>query len=257
MLKKPKTTLQLVKLEFCFQHKYSSKIKAGSTSSVAQWLRVCLPMQGTRFDPWPRNRTHCGATKPLSRNYWSRSPRAHARSKSLQSDARRPQEEQPCSRNDRKPECRNQDRRSQKGINACFFQRENKTHFRQKRTSSVTWVLALKEMLKQKKDHSMWKRRHVERNKDQWMGYISKFKRTDSLEKILMLGELEGGRRRGQQRMRWVDGISDSINMGLSKLRELVIRQGGLACFFPWGHKETDTTRRLNWKWILTIQAIL
>ena len=60
-------------------------------------------------------------------------------------------------------------------------------------------------MLKQKKDHSMWKRRHVERNKDQWMGYISKFKRTDSLEKILMLGELEGGRRRGQQRMRWVD----------------------------------------------------
>ena len=70
-------------------------------------------------------------------------------------------------------------------------------------------------MLKQKKDHSMWKRRHVERNKDQWMGYISKFKRTDSLEKILMLGEIGGRRRRGRQRMRWLDGIINSMDMSL------------------------------------------
>ena len=80
----------------------------------------------------------------------------------------------------------------------------------------------------------------------QYFGHL--MRRADSFEKTLMLGKIEGRRRRGQQRMRWVDGISDSINMGLSKLRELVIRQGGLACFFPWGHKETDTTRRLNWK---------
>ena len=79
-----------------------------------------------------------------------------------------------------------------------------------------------------------------------YFGYL--MRRIDSSEKTLMLGKIEGWRRRGQQRMRWFDSITDSMDMSLSYLWELVMdRQGSLMCFIPWGCKELDTTEQLNW----------
>ena len=70
--------------------------------------------------------------------------------------------------------------------------------------------------------------------------------RADSFEKTLMLGKIEVGKRRGWQRMRWLDDIIDSMDMSLSKLRE---GQGSLACYSPWGRKRVrhDWATELNW----------
>ena len=68
----------------------------------------------------------------------------------------------------------------------------------------------------------------------------------DSLEKTLMLGGIGGRRRKGRQRMRWLDGITDSMDMSLSEFQELVMDKGGLACCSAWGRKESDMPEQLN-----------
>ena len=68
-------------------------------------------------------------------------------------------------------------------------------------------------------------------------------RRVDSLEKTLMLVGIGGRKRRERQRMRGLDGITDSMDMSLGELRQLVI---GLECCDSWGHKASDTTEQLN-----------
>ena len=70
--------------------------------------------------------------------------------------------------------------------------------------------------------------------------------RTDSMEKILMLGKIEGGRRRGRQWMRWLDGITYSMDISFEQALGVGDGQGSLACCCPWGRKESDMIEQLN-----------
>ena len=87
--------------------------------------------------------------------------------------------------------------------------------------------------------------------KRQSFGHL--MQRTDSLEKTLMLGKIEGWRRRGQQRIRWLDGIINSMEMSLG----VDDGQGSLVCCSPWVRKELDTTERLNWTENMNLRKLL
>ena len=78
----------------------------------------------------------------------------------------------------------------------------------------------------------------------QYFGHL--MRRIDSLEKTLMLGGIGGRRKRGRQRMRWLDGITDSMDVSLSETPGVGDGQGGLVCCDSWGCKESDPTEQLN-----------
>ena len=116
---------------------------------------------------------------------------------------------------------------------------------RQKATSKIIWLLpddiyqTLKEISPEYSLEGL-----MPKLKFQYFGHL--MRRTDLLEKILMLGKSEGRRRRQQQRVRWLDGITDSMGMSLSKLQDLVMNREAwhaASC----GSKESGMTEQLHW----------
>ena len=93
----------------------------------------------------------------------------------------------------------------------------------------------------------------------QHFGHLMVAKWADSFEGTLMLGRIEGRRRGGWQRMRWLGGITSSVDVGLGPRPTPGVGdgQGGLACCSSWGHRESDTTEQLNWlNWVTYLNSL-
>ena len=108
------------------------------------------------------------------------------------------------------------------------------------------WTVVLKKTLESPLDIKEIKPVHPKGNQS-WTFIGRTDAEADSLENTLMLGKIEGRRRRGWQRIRWLDGITDSMDMSLSKLQELVMDRETCPCCTLWGHKKSDMTDWLNW----------
>ena len=89
----------------------------------------------------------------------------------------------------------------------------------------------------------------------QYFGHLTW--RVDSLENTLMLGGIGGRRRRGRPRMRWLDGITDSMDVESEWTPGVGDGQGGLVCCDSWGHKELDTTEQVNWTELKILKDVL